>query len=111
MPLDLHTTTDEATQAVVLTVLGEVDIATIDQLESKIDSLDEPRTLVIDLTATDFMDSTALRLLITAHERFRESGREIKVAVEAGPISRLLEVTGVMGQLNAFSSVDSALRS
>lgn len=111
MPLDLHTTTDEATQTVVLTVLGEVDIATIDELESKIDSLNEPRSLVIDLTSTDFMDSTGLRLLIGAHERFREAGREIKVAVAVGPISRLLEVTGVMGQVNAFSSVDEALRS
>lgn len=110
MPLDLRTATDESTQAVVLTVLGEVDLATIGELESKIESLeDTSRSLVIDLTPTDFMDSTGLRSLIAAHERFQEAGREFKVAVSPGPISRLLEVTGVLGHINAFPSVDQAL--
>jgi anti-sigma B factor antagonist len=112
MPLDLSTTVDESSQAVVLTVLGEVDLATIDELESKIESLeDTSSSLVIDLTSTEFMDSTGLRLLIATHERLRDAGRELKVAVDGGPIGRLLEVTGVLTHLNVFSSVGQALES
>jgi anti-sigma B factor antagonist len=109
MSLDLQATTDESTQAVVLTVLGEVDIATIEEFQATIDSLDDPRQLVIDLTSTEFMDSTGLRLLIAAHEKFRESGRDLKIAINGGPISRLLEVTGMLTHLNSYASVDQAL--
>ncbi len=93
----------------VLTVLGEVDIATIQELESKIDSLNDPQKLVIDLSSTDFMDSSGVRLLMAAHEKFRESGRKLAVAVNGGPIGRLLEITGVLTHLNSFPSVDQAL--
>lgn len=112
MPIDLSVRTDHPAKTVVLTVRGEVDIASIGELESSIASLDESDYgLVVDLTATDFMDSTGIRLLMAAHEQYRDSGREMKVAVNGGPIRRLLDVTGVLTHLNAYASVDEALSS
>lgn len=110
MAIDLNLSTDHAHKIVILAVLGEVDIATIPELESKIDSLQDPDYgLIIDLTATEFMDSTGIRLLMAAHEKYREQGREMKVAINGGSIGRLLDVTGVLAHLDTYQTVDEAL--
>jgi anti-sigma B factor antagonist len=97
-------------EAVVLSVLGEVDMATVSELEESIASLaDDGYGLIIDLTATEFMDSTGLRLLLATQERYSERGRKMKVAVDSGPIARLLDVTGLLGHLDVYTSVSEAI--
>ena len=93
----------------ILSVRGEVDIATVGELEDKIAALDNPQAgLILDLTATDFMDSSGLRLLVSTHERFVAEGARFRLAVGPGPISRLLEVTGLMGHLDVHDTVEEA---
>lgn len=93
----------------ILSVRGEVDIATVGELEDKISSIGDPRAgLILDLTSTDFMDSSGLRLLVSTHERFAAEGGRFRLAVGPGPISRLLEVTGLMGHLDVHDTVEEA---
>lgn len=87
-----------------------MDIATVEELGAKIRSLDENGyTLVLDLTATDFMDSSGLRLLVEAHEELAGKGQQLKVAVGGGPIARLLDVTGLLSHLEVHDSVEEAV--
>jgi anti-anti-sigma factor len=92
----------------VLSVRGEIDIATVAQLSQKLDSIENGESLILDLTATGFMDSSGLRLLMETHERFRASGRRLLIAVSGGPISRLLDVTGVREHLEVHETVEEA---
>ncbi len=93
----------------VLSVRGEVDIATVGELEEKIAALGEPKYgLVIDLTETEFMDSSGLRLLVSIHERFASEGGSLRVAVGPGPIYRLLDITGLLGHLDVHDTVEEA---
>ncbi|HEX6946919.1 MAG TPA: STAS domain-containing protein [Acidimicrobiia bacterium] len=93
----------------ILSVKGEVDIATVGELEEKIAEVGDAKTgLILDLTATDFMDSSGLRLLVSTHERLTAEGGRFRLAVSPGPISRLLEVTGLMAHLNVHETVEEA---
>lgn len=81
----------------VLAVAGEIDLATVSGLEQAIkDVLDQGTSnLVIDLSETNFMDSTGLRVLIMADREFKEGDRSLAILVKPGPISRLLDVSGM----------------
>jgi len=93
----------------ILSVRGEVDIATVGELEEKIAEVGDPAAgLILDLTATDFMDSSGLRLLVATHERYAAAGGRFRIAVRPGPISRLLDVTGLMGHLDVRETVEEA---
>lgn len=80
-----------------LTVAGEVDLATVAELERAVKAVLEDGTanLLIDLSHTTFMDSTGLRVLITADKAFKEADRKMAILVGPGPISRLIDVSGM----------------
>ncbi len=65
----------------VLTVRGELDIATVPDLGSAIDTelAAGPRALVIDLTPTRFIDSTGARCLLRAGKQ--AAGRGVSLLV------------------------------
>ena len=65
---------------------GELDISTATELQGLLEDLevpDGPARIVIDLRGLKFMDSTGLRLLVTADLRLRRAGREL--ALIPGP--------------------------
>jgi anti-sigma B factor antagonist len=67
---------------------GELDISTAGVLERVLAELqrpDGPARIVMDLRGLRFMDSTGLRLLVTADLRLRGEGREL--ALVPGPES------------------------
>lgn len=110
MGIVLKVDTDEQTRSQVLSVLGEVDIATVEELEEKIASLAATGySLVMDLTSTDFMDSSGLRLLVATQDQMTGAGQRFKVAVGGGPIARLLDVTGLLSHLEIHDSVEEAI--
>lgn len=81
----------------VLAVAGEVDLATVPELERAVKSVldDGKANLVIDLSDTSFMDSTGLRVLINADREFKDADRDLAILVKPGPISRLIDVSGM----------------
>jgi anti-anti-sigma factor len=91
-----------------LAVEGEVDLATASELESAIDSIvaDDATSLVIDLRSSSFMDSTGLKTLVMAHRRFDEMGRSFAIAVDSGPVLRLLDLSGVESSMRVVASTD-----
>ena len=81
----------------VITVAGELDIATAPNLCARLDSTRigrRPR-LLVDLTDVDFCDSTGLRALLGAASEVRaHGGRFAIVCPPAGDVARLLETVG-----------------
>jgi len=80
-----------------LNVVGEVDLATVDQLTSELDAVFEDNTfnVVVDLTGTSFMDSTGLKSLVMAQRRYQDAGRSFAIQVDGGPVSRLIDLSGL----------------
>jgi anti-sigma B factor antagonist len=91
-----------------LAVAGEIDLATVAELESAIDSvfLSDSHPLVIDLTQSSFMDSTGLKALVMANRKFDQEGRSFAIAVSGGPVSRLIGLSGVESSIRIVDHTD-----
>jgi anti-sigma B factor antagonist len=95
----------------VLTVGGEVDLATAPQLHSRLVDLvdDGTGSVVVDLTQVAFMDSTGLGVLLAAHRRARAGGPTIRLVCPQGPVLRVLRLTGLVPALPVHRSLAEAV--
>jgi anti-anti-sigma factor len=96
----------------VLTVAGEVDIATAPELSAAIEAAtaDGAMELWIDLTQTEFMDSCGLHAILDAHVKTGVLGRRLVLICPPGAVRRLFEVTRVDGLLPVFDDLTEAQR-
>jgi len=96
----------------VVRVAGEVDMSHEQELRSELRAAVEADTngIVIDLTACEFIDSSAIRaLLLSREEKNRNPGREsLAVAASSDQILRILEVMGLDKVLAVEPTVDQA---
>ncbi|MBU2601572.1 MAG: STAS domain-containing protein [Actinobacteria bacterium] len=97
--------------AFVIEVDGEVDVYTAPRLkEALTEGLDlRRRTLVVDLTRVDFLDSTALGVLVGAQRTAREDGGEVHLVVGSPYIAKMFKITGFDTLFVIHASVDEAL--
>lgn len=91
----------------VVSLTGELDIATADRLTKALDGLSvKPGgRLAVDLSAVEFMDSTGLRLLITANRRAGENDYGFAVVVGDSPARRVFELTKMDDHINIVDSL------
>lgn len=76
----------------VLRVLGEIDLSNARHVLAVLGDLGD-RDLLIDLTETEFMDSTGLGILVELESK---TAGEVKLMVVArSQVDRLLELTGL----------------
>ncbi len=87
---------------------GEIDLASAPELEQELGECLESASVIVDLSKVTFIDSTGLRVLLTAHDRATQTERTLRLVVAEGPVTKLLSITGVDGHLHTFDSVESA---
>ena len=99
----------------VVTLHGELDAHDAPRLRTlfggAVESLagaDAPR-LVLDLTAVEFLDSTALGTMIGALRRVREAGGEMIVVLPETSARRIFEITGLDSVLDVSATRHAAL--
>lgn len=84
---------------------GEHEAYTADKLAKQLTALlDEGVSITVDLTETTFIDSTVVGVLIAAKRRASGSGIPLELALGRStgwPVHRILEVTGLVEQLDA----------
>jgi anti-anti-sigma factor len=99
-PLAVERTSDGGVE--LLSVEGEVDIATAPRLISVLNRAVQEalRSLVVDLSEVDFMDSTGLALLINAHRRLTRRSKGFAVVCPPGPLRRVFEITDMVEMLH-----------
>jgi anti-anti-sigma factor len=80
-----------------ITVSGEIDIESVDQLRVALDAaLAGAETLVIDLCEVGFLDSTGVRVLLEAEEAADGSPTRLVLMADAdGPVERILALCGL----------------
>lgn len=69
------------------------------------------KSVVIDLSRVDWMNSTGLGLLISGLTTLRKSGGELKLANVTDKIQSLLTITKLVTIFKSFDTVDEAVRS
>jgi anti-anti-sigma factor len=96
---------------VVLGLSGELDLASAPLLEKEIASskLESTAMVVLDLEDLKFIDSTGLRVVLSAHERTRQRGQEFAVTRGSPQVQRLLSITGAGEHLRVIASSDDML--
>jgi anti-sigma B factor antagonist len=94
----------------ILSVGGEVDLATAPHLRSAIDAVLDSgaRELCVDLGATTFMDSSGLNVLFDSQVRAEALQRRLAIVCPTGSVRRLFEVTGFADRLPLFDDLATA---
>jgi anti-anti-sigma factor len=85
--------------AVVVVVQGEIDIATVGALRTRLAAACE-RDATIDLRRVEFLDCLGLQLLLEQHERSRAHGRRLDFVQGPPAVRRVFELTGALEQLS-----------
>jgi anti-sigma B factor antagonist len=80
-------------------VSGELDLATAPRLSAAVAEHGGAKVLVLDMTATTFIDSTGVRALLQADRRAARSGSRLVVVAGDGPVRRVLELCELDGRL------------
>lgn len=97
--------------AALVVLGGEHDLYSADELRRTFDrSLALCEHLIVDLSATEFIDSTTIGVLIKTREHAWELSRKFSVVLGTAPfVERTLEVSGVLPLLNVAPTVERAL--
>ncbi len=78
-------------------LVGDVDLSCLEQLEAAIATVADQATgdVVVDLSATTFLDSTGLGFLARLSKRLTGGGRTVTVCGAAGRVRRVLALSGM----------------
>jgi len=91
-------TTVATDDEVVVVVAGEVDLLSRDVLTTALTELQgSSRHLVLDLSATTFMDSSGLHVVLDAFRAQRDADRRFSLRAPSSPVVRVLEMAGLDG--------------
>jgi anti-anti-sigma factor len=100
----------------LLEVEGELDLSTATQLEEPLEkAIESPHaTVLIDLTACTFIDSTGIALIVRAWQRVDAAagnGGEgsLVLCCQNEQVRRVLEVTGLEHSLRVLGTRDEAV--
>ncbi len=93
----------------VLQVQGELDMATAPALEEALTDVGFAERLVIDLTACTFVDSSAVRVLVSSARDSEAARGSLALVVTDPGILRVLELSGVDTMLPVHETLAAAL--
>lgn len=89
---------------------GELDLGTADELRDTVLALvAEHPTLVLDLRALDFMDSTGISVVIECDNAAQERGTGFYVVRGPEQVQRVLALTGVEDHIAMIGHPDEAV--
>lgn len=95
----------------VVRVVGELDLATVPELESALEGLPPgTRHVLLDLTKLTFLDSTGMAALLTASRRLRSESGSLVLLVDDAQVLRVLQVTGLDRRLAIEDDREAAVR-
>lgn len=109
--MELGLTVREQAGWSVLSVSGEIDMATAPGLRERLHALlaDDKSNLVVDLDDVGFLDSTALGVLVGVLKRARTEGGEVRIASMQPRVRKVFEITRLDSAFDLFDSVDEAV--
>lgn len=100
-------------EAHVVTVTGELDVATVPGLRDELRRIvgEGGREVVVDLVGVPFLDSAALGLLVETSKRVDALGGVFTIVCDDRRIIRIIEITGLDRVLRCLPTLRDALES
>jgi anti-sigma B factor antagonist len=95
----------------VVTTPEEIDISNAGLLREALTSAiaSRQRVTVVDMSGTEFCDSTGLNVLIRALDQAGDLGSELRLVLGGIALRRILAVTGVAGMFSVYETLGQAL--
>ncbi|MHA7649679.1 STAS domain-containing protein [Mycobacterium sp. ML4] len=103
-------------EAVIVTVEGDVDSSTVDQLRGQLTAaLDvaathPSRLLIADLTAVNFFGSAGLNAMLECHEAGRAAGTAVRLVADHPQVLQPITVTELHRIFDIHPTVSDALQ-
>ena len=99
-----------------VSVGGEVDLASAPRLheliwQAKERADDDPPRVIVDLSEVGFLDTAGLGVLLEDSNASRQSGGRLCLVALEGPVTRLLEITGLCESFDLSAELDRTVRS
>jgi len=98
--------------AAVVTVSGELDLDSAEQLSEVLLSPEaQAATVILDLRKVTFIDSSGLSVVVAEHQRASAADSRFAVAVGGAPaVQRLFDLSGLTGAITLIPDPDAVLR-
>jgi anti-sigma B factor antagonist len=95
----------------VVTTPDEIDIGNAGLLREALLATGAARVpiVIVDMSGTEFCDSTGLSVLVRALRQSAQDGGELRLVVGGSALRRILTVTGVGGMFRVYDSLGQAL--
>jgi anti-anti-sigma factor len=96
--------------SVVVSVQGELDITSSQRFDDRLaEAAAASDQVILDMSAVDFMDTTALAVIVTHWRRQAEVGGVFLLAGARYRYTKALWITGLADRLPMYDTVDDAL--
>ena len=112
--MDFDAKTEAAVDgAYVVSVMGEADLYSAPSLKRALDGAIEAggKDIVVDLTRTTFIDSTALSVLVEATKRLRPEGGRVALVCVDQNLVKIFRITALDRLFPLYESRGEAVRS
>jgi anti-sigma B factor antagonist len=105
----LTVSVSEDGNTLTVTVAGELDVSTVPAFNKRLSELRHKgfHSIVLDLSAISFMDSTGLSAVLVAEMHARMRGQRFRVVEGPPHVDELFRLTGVDNFLEIVSRPDS----
>ena len=109
--MDLSMRTRQEGDFTVVEVSGEIDVYTAPQLRECLSELEDAghSRLLIDLENVDFLDSTALGVLVGALKKARADEGSMALVCSQERLLKIFRITGLTKVFDIHDSVESAV--
>jgi anti-anti-sigma factor len=97
---------------VVARVSGEIDASNAPWIDERLRAAlsNQADGLLVDLTATTYLDSAAIALLFGLADAMRQHQQQLSLVVaEGSPIARMVRLTGLADMVPTYPTLEAAL--
>jgi anti-sigma B factor antagonist len=98
VPEEIVARVDRDGDAVTVSLLGEVDVLTVDQVRRALSEAlaSGPRSIIVDMAELSFIDSTGLGALVFGFQRSRDAGVAFRLARPSTGVRQVLVLSGLL---------------
>jgi len=109
----MELTTREHKRCTVIRVVGRVDAETAPQFEARLrEHIEADKSnLVLEMDATDYMSSAAVRALISAQKALKGKGGRVVLAQPSERVKEIIQITGMEALFPIFPTTEAAIGS
>lgn len=109
----MQISTDIINDYLVVTLQGELDHHTSEDVRKKIDQQyynNNLLNIVLDLRGLNFMDSSGIGLIMGRYKNCKEQRGSISIVSTSLYIERILKMSGLLKLMNVFPTIDEAIK-